>query len=138
MAVDRSEAKGILHKSNCFVYSFREGRMTDGVKTAPVTIAQEWMRKGNDENLQYENAQNRRARAQSTFSWTAIIKHIASSPILLFVFFLGEVANGNTVAFGPAVDLGHIGFTDLTEGSRRGDRKATLSVEKPAHLADGL
>ena|SRR5204862_4298041 len=62
--------------------------MTDGVKTAPVTIAQEWMRKGNDENLQYENAQNRRARAQSTFSWTAIIKHIASSPILLFVFFL--------------------------------------------------
>src|SRR5438132_2104555 len=57
---------------------------------------------------------------------------------LLLVFFLGEVANGNTVGFGPAVDLGHIGFADLAEGGRRGNRKATLPMQKPAHLADGL
>ena len=57
---------------------------------------------------------------------------------LLLVFFLGEVANGNIVGFGPAVDLGHIGFADLAEGRRRGNRKATLPMEKPAHLADGL
>src|SRR5438477_4576954 len=57
---------------------------------------------------------------------------------LLLVFFLGEVANGNTVGFGPAVDLGHIGFADLAEGRRRGNRKTTLPMEKPAHLADGL
>src|ERR1700682_913119 len=57
---------------------------------------------------------------------------------LLLVFFLGEVANGNTVGFGPAVDLGHIGFADLAERRRGGNRKATLPMEKPAHLADGL
>src|SRR2546421_580340 len=57
---------------------------------------------------------------------------------LLLVFFLGEVANRNTVGFGPAVDLGRIGFADLAERSRRGNRKATLPMEKPAHLADGL
>ena len=57
---------------------------------------------------------------------------------LLLVVFLGEVANGNAVGFGPVVDLGHIGFADLAEGRRRGDRKSTLLMEKPAHLTDGL
>src|SRR5207245_7287365 len=37
---------------------------------------------------------------------------------LLLVVAFGEIANGNTLGFGPAVDSGDIGFTDLAKGSR--------------------
>src|SRR5438552_13874299 len=57
---------------------------------------------------------------------------------LFLVVTLGEVANGNAVSFGPAVDRGHVGFADLAEGSRRWDRKTTLVIEEQAHLADRL
>ena len=57
---------------------------------------------------------------------------------LLLVVTLGEVANGNAVRFGPAVDSGDVGFADLAKGRRRWDRKAALPIQEQAHLADRL
>jgi hypothetical protein len=57
---------------------------------------------------------------------------------LLLVLFLGEVADGNILCLGPAMDGGHVGFAELAEGSRRGDRKATLPMKKLTHLPDRL
>jgi hypothetical protein len=35
-----------------------------------------------------------------------------------FVLAVGEVADGNPLGLGPAVDCRHIRFTDVAEGSR--------------------
>jgi hypothetical protein len=44
--------------------------------------------KQNEKDLQYENAENSRARAQVALPWTPVRKRIASSYILVLVFFL--------------------------------------------------
>src|SRR5438128_7136534 len=56
---------------------------------------------------------------------------------LLLVVAFGEVANRNAFSLSPAVDGGHVGFTDLPEGSRRRDLEPA-AIEELADLADRL